>query len=81
MSVGEYIVSLWPATSGCIPMALAVELFEHFRNPRWSIYLDLASEILIGGGAYVLALVLMHRKRFRGFLELINNLRGKPIVG
>ena len=76
MPVGEYIGALWPSISGCILMAAAVELFKHFRNPRWPVYLDLALEVLIGAGVYALALILMHRKRLNAFVGLIKTLRG-----
>lgn len=79
MPVDEYIASLWPAISGCILMAAAVELFKHFRNPGWPLYLDLALEALIGAGVYALTLVLLHRKRLDAFLGLIKTLRGNAI--
>ena len=77
MPAGEYIGALWPAISGCILMAIAVEIFKRSRDPGWPLYLDLVLEILIGAIVYVLALVLMHRKRLRAFLGLIKNLRGQ----
>lgn len=77
MPVGEYMGALWPAISGCILMAIAVELFKRSRNPTWPLDLDLALEILIGGIVYALALFLMHRKRLGAFLGLIKNLRGQ----
>lgn len=76
MPVGEYLGALWPAISGCILMAIAIEFFRLVRNPGWPLYLDLALEILIGAVVYMLALVLMHRERLRAFLGLIKNLRG-----
>ena len=75
MPAGEYIGALWPAISGCILMVAAVESFKRSLYPRWPLYLDLALEILIGASVYVLALVLMHRKRLRAFIGLIKNLR------
>ena len=75
MPAGEYIGALWPAISGCILMAAAVEIFKRSRDPRWPLYLDLALEILIGAIVYMLALVLMHRKHLRAFIGLIKNLR------
>jgi PST family polysaccharide transporter len=75
MPVGEYMGALWPAISGCILMAIAVELFKRSRNPEWPLYLDLSLEILIGAVVYVLALVLMQRKRLREFLGLLKNFR------
>jgi O-antigen/teichoic acid export membrane protein len=79
MPVGEYVAALWPAISGCVLMIVAVELFKHFRNPRWPLYLDLALEILIGAGIYALVLILMHRKRLDAFLGLIKTLRGNAV--
>jgi PST family polysaccharide transporter len=75
MPVGEYVGALWPAISGSILMAVAVELFKRFRNPGWPLYLDLALEILIGALVYALALVLMHRKRLHAFLNFMKDLR------
>jgi len=73
MTIGEYMGALWPAISGCILMAIAVELLKTLRNPGWPLYLDLALEILVGAIVYVLALVLMHRKRLRVILGLIKD--------
>jgi len=75
MPVGEYLGALWPAISGCILMAIAVELFKRLRNPGWPLYLDLALEILIGAIVYVVVLILMHRKHLIGFIQLIKNAR------
>jgi PST family polysaccharide transporter len=75
MPVGEYLGALWPAINGCILMAIAVELFKRLRNPGWPLYLDLALEILIGAIVYVFVLILMHRTRLIGFIQLIKNAR------
>lgn len=77
MPIREYIGALWPAISGCILMAVAVEIFKATRDPGWPLYFDLAVEILIGAAAYALVLILMHRKHLRAFIGLIRNLRSQ----
>jgi PST family polysaccharide transporter len=77
MTFKEYVGDLWPATSGCILMAIAVEMFKRLCYLELYVYLDLVLEILIGGIVYVLALVLMHRKRMSVFIGVIKSLRGR----
>lgn len=79
MSVREYMRALWPALNGCIFMAVAVETFKLARPPEWPLYLDLALEVFIGAGVYVLCLLLMHRNRLRALVGLIKNLQGQGI--
>lgn len=77
MTAKEYLDDLWPAISGCILMAIAVEIFKRSRDPGWPLYLDLALEILTGAIVYLLALVLMHRERLSVFVGLIKSSRGR----
>jgi hypothetical protein len=77
MPAGEYVVALWPAISGCILMAIAVELFKRSPAPGWPLYIDLFFENLNGAIVYVLALVLMRRERLSTFLRLIKSVRSR----
>lgn len=73
----EYLGSLWPALSGCMVMAAGVEALKHFLSPVWPLYLRFASEILVGAGAYALALTLLHRDRLRALLRLAGTFRSQ----
>jgi len=77
MPVHEYIGALWPAVSGCVLMAIGVEISKRLRSPRWPIYLDLVLDVFVGVLVYVLALALMHREHLRVFIGSIKRLLGR----
>lgn len=75
MSIREYVSAVWPAASGCICMAAAVEVLKRFLNPAQSIHIRLASEVLTGALVYVLVLAVMHRECVRGVIRLAKTFR------
>jgi O-antigen/teichoic acid export membrane protein len=77
MPIRDYVGALWPAMSGCMLMAIAVEILNRLRNPVWPVYLDLVLEVLVGVLVYVLALALMHRERLRVLIGFIKSVRGR----
>jgi O-antigen/teichoic acid export membrane protein len=77
MPVGEYLGALWPAISGCILMAIAIEVFKRQSQTEHPIYINLILKILLGASVYLLTLMLMHSKRLRAFLRLMKGLRGQ----
>lgn len=65
-----YLRALWPAVSGCLLMAAAVELVR-FTAPRTTTEgVLLTIEVLVGAIAYSGCLFLFHRARLTAFLSL-----------
>jgi teichuronic acid exporter len=75
MPVREYFGAVWPATSGCMVMVVAVEALKRFLDPAHPIYIRLATEVLAGAFVYVLVLASMHRECVRGVIQLTRMLR------
>lgn len=77
MTTWEYFGALWPALSGCIPMAISVEVLKHFLSATWPIYVQFAAEVLMGAFVYTLALLAMHRERLYAFFRLTKSFRSQ----
>jgi len=75
MSIADYLQALWPALSGCILMAIAIELVKRQFSPDSPTYLQLATEIIVGAVVYAVFLTSVHQSRLRVFLQLVNNFR------
>lgn len=74
----EYFGALWPALSGCAVMAISVTALKFVPSELWPLYARLASEILVGIVAYVLALALLHRSYLRTILRFVRAYRLEP---
>jgi len=77
MSAKEYFVAIWPAVSGCILMAVAVEASKRMLSSAWPLYLRFTLEILVGALVYAATLASMHRDRLRASFRLVNSFRSQ----
>ena len=71
LSPRAYLRALWPALSGSVLMAAAVLALGVLSPNEWTPGLRLAAQIGAGVFAYGLACVVLHRKRFEAFRELV----------
>ena len=74
----EYLRALWPALSGCVVMAVSIQVLKLASRGTWPLSARLASEILVGIVTYGLVLVLLHRNYLRGFLQFLKASRLGP---
>jgi len=70
MRTGEYFASVWPALSSTISLVLVVLLLKWSLPGSLPLSLRFSSEILAGGAAYGLTLLLLHRERILAFYQL-----------
>ena len=75
----EYLRSLWPALSGCLVMAFFVVALKSLTSGVWPLYARLIAEILVGGIAYGLALLLLHRAYLLAVLQFVRASRLGPM--
>ena len=71
LSRRSYLVSLWPATSGCLVMAAAVTFVDRAFGAASLSYMMLITKVLVGAAAYAGTLLLFHRPRIRELREMI----------
>ena len=76
MSAGEYLRSLWPATSTTCLMA-AVVYGVHHVYPQWPVALSLASDIATGALSYSVFLFILHRARILALRDVYRLMRSK----
>lgn len=79
MSTKEYMGAIWPALSGCILMAIAVEVMKRLLSPALPLYVRFSSEILLGAVVYGLALISMHRQQLSSVFKLVQSFR-RPLA-
>jgi PST family polysaccharide transporter len=78
LTTGRYLLALWPATSGCIFMAAAVESVNRIGLGAARPVVSLIVKILIGALAYVAAMLLFHRKRLLTVRGAFRVIRSRP---
>ena len=71
LSPKAYFQALWPAVSGTALMAAAVLAVGVLSPSTWTPSLRLAVQIGVGVITYGLVCVVLHRKRFEAFRELV----------
>jgi len=71
LSPRAYLRALWPAVSGSALMAAAVLALGVLSPSEWTPGLRLAAQIGAGVFTYGLVCVVLHRKRFEAFHELV----------
>ena len=69
LSVSDYLRALWPATSGCMVMILAVSLVRIAAHGI-PVAARLALEIAVGGLSYSCCLLMFHRQRVNSFIAV-----------
>ena len=79
LSRTDYFRSLWPAFSGCMVMAVSVMMLKSITRGIRPQYGRLILEILIGGLAYGLTLLLLHRRYLRGILHFARKSQLRPV--
>ena len=75
MTTGEYVRGLRPALDATIVMSVAVLLLKWKAPLGHSLVLRLVVEIVAGGAAYVVTLLLLHRRRITALLQVVRSLR------
>lgn len=75
LPASEYLRSVWPAVSGCAVMAAFVIGLKYFARGFLPLYAQLIAEIIVGGIAYSLTLLLLHRAYLRGILQFARRYR------
>ena len=80
LSTRRYLVALWPAASGCLVMAAAVESVDLIGLGPAPRLLSLIVKILVGALAYAAAMLLLHRKRLAMVRGTIRTIRSGRIV-
>lgn len=78
MEIREYVGAVLPALDGSLVMAAVVLLLKWGLSSGWPLYLRLGLEVLAGGAAYVLTLIVFHRNRLLVFWNFAMALR-KPV--
>jgi len=71
----EYLLALWPATSGTLTMAAAVLLMRRALPAGWPESATLAALVATGGIAYGATLWLLHAERVRTLTALLRSIR------
>lgn len=75
MHWSDYLGALWPASSGCIVMLVAVEAVKRVLNSAWPMYIHFIAEVLVGAVVYAAVLVLLHRERLLASFRLLKSFR------
>jgi O-antigen/teichoic acid export membrane protein len=75
LPASKYLGVFWPALSGTLVMTSSVLVVKFVIPPACPLWLCLGVEILLGGGAYVLAVVTLHRNRLRSLYQILCTVR------
>lgn len=78
LSFGRYLRSLWPASSSCLVMVVAVLSVRWTLHPAGGEWPALLFSIAGGAVAYTASLLVLHRKRVQAAWELVRTLRRTP---
>jgi len=79
----QYLLSLWPATSGCLAMVCAVISVERAFLSGAPAYVSLIIKIVIGALSYAATLFTVHRTRvsvLRGMLRVLRERRPESVT-
>ncbi len=79
LSLGRYLLVLWPAVSGVVVMGACVYGLRQVFSDDWHPIVRLLSEISIGAVAYASVTLLFHRQRLRTFVDLVRNNEGASV--
>jgi O-antigen/teichoic acid export membrane protein len=71
----DYLETIRPAVTGCVAMSAAVETLKHVLPAGFPMSVRLGLEVLVGGAAFALILVALHRERFAAFWKFVSELR------
>ena len=71
LTAGPYFNALRPALAAASVMAALVMAAKLFLPPGWPLFVTLALEVFIGTAAYVLAIIALHGRRLRLFVNLV----------
>lgn len=75
LSPRAYLAALWPALSGTALMAAAVLAVGVLNGGAWTGGVRLVAQVGAGAITYGLACLVLHRKRFQAFHELVVPMR------
>jgi Polysaccharide biosynthesis C-terminal domain len=75
LPAGEYLRALWPALSSSIVMCGAVLGMQFATHGRGPLGLMLGLQVGVGGLAYTLMCVTVHRHRLRAFYGVVRRQR------
>jgi O-antigen/teichoic acid export membrane protein len=75
MSPRTYFGTILPAVNGCLVMIAVVTVLRWTMPPTWPLWARLATEISVGGAAYLIALLVLHADRVRSFITVYRRLR------
>ncbi len=73
LSLGRYLLVLWPAVSGVVVMGACVYGFRQVFSEDWHPFVRVLGEVSIGAVAYAGVTLLFHRQRLRTFVDLVRN--------
>jgi O-antigen/teichoic acid export membrane protein len=71
----DYLEAIRPAVSSSLVMVAAVEILKRALAPGFPLIVHFATEVLTGGSAYILALMVFHRERLSVFWNFLKTLR------
>jgi O-antigen/teichoic acid export membrane protein len=71
----DYLGAVRPALTGCLIMAAAVEILRRAVTPNFPLPARFGLEVLAGGAAYILSLILIHGDRFMVFWNFFQAMR------
>jgi PST family polysaccharide transporter len=77
----DYLGAIRPALTGCLIMAVTVEIVKRTLSPSFPLSVRFGLEVLAGATAYVLTLTVFHHDRFSVFWNFIKALRDPNRVG
>jgi PST family polysaccharide transporter len=75
LTTRQYLGALWPATSACLLMALAVQFVDRVGPGVAQPLVSLVAKVVVGALAYVGGLLLFHRRRVTTVRAVFKSLR------
>ncbi len=75
MPLRNYFIAIRPALDASLAMILAVGALKLVIPVVWPLYLRLGIEVVAGATAYLIALLVLHIDRLRGFIDFYRRLR------
>ena len=75
LSFLQYYSALRPAVEGSAAMAILVLAAKWFQPAAWPLIVRLSIEIFSGAAAYILVILVFHRRRAMAFLRLAKTVR------
>ena len=75
LSFRSYYSALRPAVEGSVGMTILVLAAKWFQPAAWPLIVRLSIEVFSGAAAYILVILVFHRRRAMAFLRLAKTLR------